>query len=338
MAAATPSSTIVSPSAHQRPHRPLATRVESAWQRVLRAREAPRSLEAAHHELDVALIGRIGYYVDAHAPGRPLVLIHGIHAAASAYDVKPLFDAFRGERPVYAPDLPGFGTSERGPNTYCPILYAKAIKRFVIDVVSPRGEPVDVIALSLSGELLARIAVEEPALFHTITLIAPTGLERAARAVSGRRAARVERALRFPLWAAPAYRLLTSRPSVRHFLKKQFAGRVPRDFVDHSVRTARAPGAHFAPWAFVAGSLFTSDAFSTLYEKLRVPTLVVHDGAPFTDFGRVGELARRNPAVRTKHVEGTRGLPHFERRDEVVRAIRELYEETRRGEEAEARA
>lgn len=96
----------------------------SAWQRVLGVREAPRALDAAHHDLDITLIGRVGYYVDAHTRGRPIVLVHAIHPAASAFDVKPLFDALRGERPVYAPDLPGFGTSDRGPNTYCPILYA----------------------------------------------------------------------------------------------------------------------------------------------------------------------------------------------------------------------
>lgn len=331
-------STTSARSAHQHGEQRLAQRVDGAWQRVLGSRVAPRALDAAHHDLEIALIGRMGYYVDAHATGRPLVLIHGVHASASAFDVKPLFDAFRGERPVYAPDLPGFGTSERGANTYCPILYAKAIKRFLIDVVSPREEPVDVIALGLAGELVARVALEEPTLFRTIAMISPTGLERAQREVSGRRAARVERALRFPLWAAPAFRALTSRPSVKHFLKKHFAGSVPREYVDHAVRTSRASGAYFAPWAFVAGSLFTSDAFATLYEKLRVPTLVVHDAAPYADFGRLGDLVRRNPAVRTKHVEGTKGLPHFERKDEVIRAIRELHEETRRGEEAEARA
>lgn len=315
-----------------------ALRERAASTRSRAASESPRALDAAHHTLDIALIGRLGYYVDAHASGRPIVLLHGVHAAASAFDMRPLFDAFRGERPVYAPDLPGFGTSDRGPNQYSPVLYAKAIERFLIDVVSPRGEPVDVVALSLGSELIARVAIEQPSLFRTLTLISPTGLGAQPRRIDASRSATIARVLRVPLWGRPLYRVLTSRPSVKHFLRKSFAGKVPSDYVDHAVRTSRVAGAHDAPFAFVAGSIFTRDALGALYEHLRVPTLVLYDRDPYTGFERLDDLTRRNPAVRARRIAGTCGMPHFEQRDEVVRAIRELQDETRRGEEAEARA
>ena len=56
--------------------------------------------------------GRISYYHDDYCPGRPLVLVHSVNAAASAYEMGPLFAYYRGKRPVYALDLPGFGFSE----------------------------------------------------------------------------------------------------------------------------------------------------------------------------------------------------------------------------------
>ena len=68
----------------------LARARDSIWNRWHAAREAPRALGAAHHELDVALIGTVGYYVDAHARGRPIVLLHDLYPGASAYDVAPL--------------------------------------------------------------------------------------------------------------------------------------------------------------------------------------------------------------------------------------------------------
>ncbi|MDQ3031975.1 MAG: alpha/beta fold hydrolase [Myxococcota bacterium] len=313
--------------------------VQGIWRGVLGTRdEAPRALAAPHHTIDIALIGRVGYYADTSASGRPLVLLHAISAAASAFDVRPLFEAFRGERPVYAPDLPGFGTSDRGPNQYSPTLYARAIERFLVDVVSPRDEPVDVVALSLTGEIAARVAVEHPTLFRTLTLISPTGLDREPRKVDAARATRIERALNVPLWATPMYRALTSRPSVRYFLRKSFADEVPRDYVDHAVRTSRVPGAHHAPFAFVAGSLFTSDACATLYERLRVPTQVLYDRDPYTDFGRLEALTQRNPAVHARRIAGTRGMPHFERCEEVMRAMRDLEDDARRGEGAQVRA
>lgn len=316
-----------------------ARAVNRVWERVLDVQhEAPRALDAAHHEVDVEGIGPIGYYVDAHARGRPIVLLHGVHAAASAFDVKPLFEAFRGERPVYAPDLPGFGTSDRGPKPYTPELYARALERFLIDVVSPREEPVDVVALSLTSEIAARVAIESPSLFHTLTLISPTGMGADPPHVDPRRATRVERLLEVPLWSSPLYRALTSRPSVRWFLRQHFHGKVPDDYVAHAVSTARVAGAQHAPWAFVSGSLFTNHPKVALYERLRVPTLVLYDRDPHTDFSQLEPLERANRAIRTHRVVATRGLPHFERRDEVADAIRAIAEEARRGEEADARA
>jgi pimeloyl-ACP methyl ester carboxylesterase len=312
-------------------------RIGTFWHRMTHAREAPRALDAAHRDLDVALVGRIGYYVDAHTRGRPIVLLHDVHVGASAYDVAPLFAELRGERPVYAPDLPGFGTSDRGPNTYCPLLYAKAIKRFVVDVASPHEQPIDVVALGLAAELVARVATEAPLLFRTLTLIAPTGLAAHRRPLPARRRAERERLLGFAVWALPAYRLFASRLGVARHLRRRFRGPVPRAYVDFAHRTARI-GSYHAPFAWLAGSLDTPDAFTTLYARLRVPTLIVWDDAPGRGYDRVPELVRGNPAIRARRIEGTRGMPHFERRHEVLDAIRELQEETRRGEEAEARA
>src|SRR5687767_1303581 len=71
--------------------------------------------------------GMLSYYADRTASGRPLVLIHSINAAASAYEVNPLYLYYRSKRPVYALDLPGFGFSDRSDRTYSSRLYTDAI-------------------------------------------------------------------------------------------------------------------------------------------------------------------------------------------------------------------
>ena len=71
--------------------------------------------------------GKISYYVDREGSGRPLVLIHSVNAAASAYEMRPLFEHYRLQRPVFAPDLPGYGFSERSPRIYTPQMFAEAI-------------------------------------------------------------------------------------------------------------------------------------------------------------------------------------------------------------------
>ena len=118
---------------------------------------------------------RVAYYAAGPAQGRPLVLIHSINAAPSSYEVKPLFDQYRSQRPVYSLDLPGFGHSDRAPRRYSPDLFANAISDFLTQVVA---RPADVLALSLSAEFAARAALTVPGQITSLVLISPTGFSR----------------------------------------------------------------------------------------------------------------------------------------------------------------
>ena len=71
--------------------------------------------------------GRVTLYGSQEGKGTPLLLIHSINAAASAYEMRPLFQYFIGLRPVYAIDLPGYGLSERRDQTYTPRMMVDAI-------------------------------------------------------------------------------------------------------------------------------------------------------------------------------------------------------------------
>jgi pimeloyl-ACP methyl ester carboxylesterase len=89
--------------------------------------------------------------------GRPLLLLHSINAAPSAFEVSPFFDPAALERPLYAPDLPGFGRSERADRAYSPEFFATAIE----DDRCDRCGPVDVLALSTTAEFAARAAAAD---------------------------------------------------------------------------------------------------------------------------------------------------------------------------------
>ncbi len=122
--------------------------------------------------------GRLNYYVDRQAQGRPLVLIHSVNAAASSYEMGPLFDQYRGQRPVFALDLPGFGFSERSERIYSPELFSSAIEDFLDSEVKA---PADVIALSLGAEFAARTALARPNLIHSLTSHFPKWFKQPAR-------------------------------------------------------------------------------------------------------------------------------------------------------------
>lgn len=299
--------------------RPLHT---SAERRA--PREAPRSLDAHTTFLDTSASGTLACYQDDRGEGPPLLLLHSVNAAASAFEMRPLFEHYRGQRRVYALDLPGFGASSRDRADYTPARYAAAIERALIDVVMAETEPAIVVALSLACEFAARVASRSPDLVRGLAYISPTGL--GSKPAEGARAHRLRaKVFGSDLVARAIFPLLSSRPSVRYFMEKSFTGRAPRELVDHAVATSHVDGARHAPAAFLAGALFTPDALRELYAKVSAPQVVIHGQDPYTDFGGVPALVAARPET-VVHAMPTRGMAHWERTPQVAAAIDDLIE------------
>lgn len=299
---------------------------------VIRHRKPlPPALIAPRRQWTKPQTGTVSYYVDQRVAGRPLVLIHSINAGASAYEMRPLFEYYRSYRSVYAPDLPGFGWSERGDRAYTPELYAQAIID-LIDGEIERDGPVDVIAFSLGSEFAARAALQRPDLIRSLTLISPTGLnseDRQNRVQQFQQTGasdRVLRWLRFPVWSRALYDLIVSRPSLRYFLQQTFVGEVDPGWLDYTYPATHQPGARYAPFYFLSGKLFTPDIRQTVYERLQIPVLVLYDQNVNVTFDALPELAARNPRWQAQRIVPTLGTPHWEKLRETTEALDRFWQ------------
>jgi pimeloyl-ACP methyl ester carboxylesterase len=273
----------------------------------------PPALPGERREL-VGRAGRLSYYVAG--SGAPLLLAHSVNAAASAYEMRPLFEHFSAGRRVYALDLPGFGFSDRSPRDYVPRLYADAILDMLDEIARDCGPaPLDAAALSLGSEFLARAAAERPDRFRSLALITPTGLRRGERLDGPTGSTRGSPAIRalfdFPLWSRPFFDLLNSRASQRYFLKQTFGSDAAIDveLLGYDYLTAHQPDAQYAPYAFISGTLFSAD-ISRIYEALDLPVWLA--------YGKHGEFSDVDPAQVadrdnwTVQAFDTGGLPYFE--------------------------
>ena len=276
---------------------------------------AERAVIQVVNEIDLS------YYADTSGSGTPLVLIHSINAAASVVEMKPLFERYRGQRPTYAPDLPGFGFSDRSEREYTPELYAQSIVEFLQKVV---GESADVVALSLGCEFVARAALRAPELFHSLTFISPTGFSRKSGA-KPKSADIAHTVLKFPLVGAPLFTALRQRRSIRYFLNMSFVGEPPQTLVEYALKTADQPKARNAPLHFLSGRLFTYDARTSLYEKVTMPTLILYDNDPYTSFDTLPELLESRPNWQATRIPNTLGLPHWKKLPEVTDALNSFW-------------
>lgn len=289
----------------------------------------PKAIAAELLTLVYKPSGPLNIYQDRSGSGRPIVLIHSINAAASSYEMRPFFQHYRGKRPVFALDLPGFGFSARSNIEYTPEIYVNAILTLLDEL---HMGPVDVVALSLSSEFAAEAARRRPELINSLTLISPTGMMQRGDTNTSQVASALGLdgvaypLLSFRLWSRPFYDLLTIRRSIEWFLQRSFVGKIPDGMVDYSVATAHQPGAEHAPLYFVSGKLFTSDAVDRIYRQVKTPTLVLYDQDPYVRFDRLPEVLAANSAWQATRISPSLGLPHWEKREATTEALDQFWE------------
>ncbi len=288
----------------------------------------PPALSGERVEID-SMAGRLSFYVAGPAESAsgstdrtPLLLLHSINASGSAYEVRPLYEHYRHQRPVYAPDLPGFGFSERSDRPYLPRLMTDAVLAMVAEIQRVHGDvPIDVVGVSLSSEYAARAAQEAPERFRSVALVSPTGFNRGAPfngpPGSHRGIAWLRRFFFNPRWSDGLYRWLTKRRVIRYFLKKTWgSAQIDEGLLDYDVLTTRQPGSKFAPYWFVSAHLFSAD-ITHIYQSLTMPVWMVHGvRGDFVDYRHKSAYA--GLPNWTFDVMPTGALPYFERGDEFV--------------------
>ena len=297
----------------------------------------PAALSGERIEMD-SLAGRLSYYTagpsgdEATGDQPPLLLLHSINAAGSAYEVCPLYEHYRHQRPVYALDMPGYGFSDRSDRAYLPRLMTDAVHAMTAVIRRNHGAvPIDVLGLSLSSEFAARAAHEVPSHYRSVALVSPTGFNRGApfdgQAGSNRGMAGLRKFFFNPLWSDALYRLLTRRSVIRFFLKKTWGGPVIDEGVlEYAAITTQQPGAKLAPYWFVSAFLFSAD-ISRVYQSLTMPVWMVHGvRGDFIDYHHKAAYAHQPHW--TFDVMSTGAMPYFERLDEFT-ALYDLFLQTR---------
>jgi pimeloyl-ACP methyl ester carboxylesterase len=285
--------------------------------------DLPPPVSGQRHEIE-SKVGRLTYYAastGSEVGDPPLLMIHSINAAGSAYEVKPLYEHYRNNRTVYALELPGFGHSQRGAREYTVRMMTDAIHAVVERIQASHGRaPIDALAVSLSCEFLARAITETPLAFRSAALVSPTGFTAKTRPGAGdtsRAMPWLHAIFEGRLWSRTLWNALSSRRSIRFFLKKTFGSQqIDEGLADYDYITTHQPGARHAPFYFVSGYLFSTQIMK-FYMSLTLPVWMTHGTrGDFTDYSNKTKVeGRANWRI---NVMDTGAMPHFERTAEFI--------------------
>lgn len=252
----------------------------------------------------------------------PLLFLHDIGAGASSFMWRKNFDALASDFHVYAPDLPGFGFSDKPASTpYSADLYAAFIRDFLREEV--RGAPAHLVACGLSAAFAVRVADEHPALVGSLTLIAPHVVD-STKARPDLPGAAFYGLLHSPVLGASFYNAMTSERSLRDyackrlFYERRFA--TPR-LIAHYYTASHQPGAQHAVAAFLSGYLNTDtrEAFARLGQPV---TLVWGKQDLTTPVAQAAALLSLNPRARLEVFDRCRMMPQTEHAEKFNTLIR----------------
>lgn len=106
--------------------------------------------------------------------GSPVVFIHGL--GSSGYmEWRHNLDAIAAHHRVFAPDLPGYGRTDKPRARYTVPYFARFIRRYMED----RGlRSAVIVGASLGGGIALELALEEPSLVRKLVLVNTLGLGR----------------------------------------------------------------------------------------------------------------------------------------------------------------
>lgn len=259
---------------------------------------------------------RIAYGVRGN--GSPLLLVHGIHAAAWSYEWRLAADALGARHTVYTIDLLGFGRSDRPAIRYSSALYVDLLSDVLRDVVRA---PCTMIAGALGAAYATAAAARHPERVGALVLVEPAGLTPGTRR-GGRWRTILRRALYGPVVGASLFHAQTRRSALRRRFRLAYAteARVTDDMVEHYHETARQPGARHAPAAWGAFRLDLD--VTAVWPRLIHPTLIVWGAHPHhAPLADLRALRAARPAADAAIIEGAGDLPHEESSEDFVEVV-----------------
>lgn len=260
---------------------------------------------------------RIAYTV--RGQGAPVLLVHGIHAAAWSHEWRGVAAALARRHTVYSIDLLGFGRSDRPAARYSAALYQALLADFVRQVI---GAPTALVASSLTAAYAIALGARDPERFPALVLVAPTGLARLNQSRRTPASGLTRLTVETPVVGTALFNGLVTRASIRHYLEKSYADDklVTEELVTAYWSAAHQKGAKHAPASFLAHQL-DCDVRDAM-RRLAQPTLVLWgERARMAPIEELRAFLTAKPDVEVAILETAGDVPHEERADEFTDVV-----------------
>lgn len=256
--------------------------------------------------------------------GEPLVLLHSFGPGHDSLEFRDVAEGLAQSFQVFAPDLPGWGRSDRPSVDYDSELYIDFLIDFLNDVVRRRAV---IVASGLAAAYAVQVAVDRPELVRGLVLVSPLGIDLAGDEPDLKDAV-IHRLLRLPIFGTSALNVYSSRRGLEHHLRREVYARPERvtdAVVDHHWRGAHESGSRAALAAYLSGYL--NHQVAEALKRVHAPTLVVWGRQAVHPPVESADLwLRALPEAELEVIDGAGILPHAEEPASFVDVVGGFHE------------
>jgi pimeloyl-ACP methyl ester carboxylesterase len=249
----------------------------------------------------------------------PVVLLHSFGPGHDSIEWRELAGLLGERFQVFAPDLPGWGRSDRPALDYDAELYIDFLIDFLIDLVRRRAL---VVAAGLAGAYAAQVAIDRPELLRGLVLVGPLGIDLGSEEPDLKDAV-IHRLLKLPVVGTSALNVYSSRRGVEHHLREEVyadAGRIDAALVDHYWKNAHEDGSRAALAAYLSGYL--NHRVGRSLARLKLPTLLLWGRQASHPAVESADLwLHALPDAELEIVESAGALPHAEAPSETAALV-----------------
>ena len=264
------------------------------------------------------------YYTKS-GKGKPVLLVHDLDVASSAYEWSKIVNKLSRTNTVYAIDLLGCGRSEKPNITYTNYLYVQLVNDFIREII---GEKSDIVTTGSSLSFVLMACQIESKYYDKIIGVNPADLYELAKAPSKRKNG-LKFAIELPVIGTFIYNMALSK---NHIIDKMvnewfFKGHlVSPQLVDVYYQSAHIDDGKGKYLLASIKSNYTNINIVPALKKINNSICLVGGKEhPFID-EVIDSYKEYNPAIEDAYVSNTCNLPQLEAPEKFVELLQILLQ------------